>query len=107
MLIRLVHMTFHPEAVDAFLTHFDRAAPQIRKAAGCEHLELWEHAEVPARYTTYSHWTDADALDAYRNSPLFRSTWATVKPLFAAPADAHSYTIARPAAAIDEARANA
>lgn len=90
MLIRIVRMTFHPDAVDAFLEQFDRAAPKIRGFPGCTHLELWEDVRFPNRCTTYSHWTDEEALDAYRDSELFRSTWRAVKPLFAAPPRAFS-----------------
>ncbi len=97
MLIRIVRMTFRPDAVNTFLDHFDRAAPRIRQFDGCEHLALWRDVDAPACFTTHSHWTTADALDSYRHSDLFRSTWAAVKPLFAARPTAYSYVIARPA----------
>lgn len=96
-------MTFAPDAVDQFLDQFDETAPQIRSFSGCSHLELWRDADTPAVFTTHSHWTSAEALNVYRNSDLFRSTWATVKPLFAKRPRAHSYTVARPADAIDDA----
>jgi len=102
VLIRIVRMTFRPEAVDTFLGHFDRAAPQIRGFDGCEHLALWQDAETPTGFTTHSHWTSAEALDDYRHSNLFRSTWAEVKPLFAARPAAHSYIVARPAVRITQ-----
>ncbi len=41
MLIRLVRMTFRPDALEAFLALFDASAPQIRAFPGCRHLELW------------------------------------------------------------------
>lgn len=103
MLVRIVRMTFTPSTVDVFLQTFDETAPRIRGVEGCHHLELWRDVETPHVCTTYSHWTDHTALDRYRNSELFRSTWTTVKPLFAAPPKAHSYHVARPAAAIDDA----
>lgn len=77
-------MTFRPDAVDMFLEHFDRVAPRIRHVPGCQHLELWQDARFPNCCTTYSHWRDEEALDAYRRSDLFRSTWDEVKSLFAA-----------------------
>ncbi len=49
----------------------------------------------------------AEALDAYRDSDLFRRTWSTVKPLFAERPRARSYTVARPADAIDAAARDA
>jgi quinol monooxygenase YgiN len=103
VLIRIVRMTFRPDAVELFLQQFDEVAPQIRRFEGCEHLELWTDTRFPNCCTTCSHWVDEDALDAYRDSKLFRSTWDTVKPLFAAPPQAQSYSVLRPAATIDEA----
>lgn len=96
MLIRIVRLTLHPEAVDTFLEHFDRAGPAIRRFPGCAHLELWQEVHFPNRCTTYSRWQDAAALDAYRQSDLFRSTWRAVKPLFAAPPQAFSNRRLRP-----------
>ena len=95
MLIRLVRMTFHPDTLDSFLDHFDRVSPKIRAFDGCEHLELWQNERYPNICTTYSHWTGPDALEAYRHSELFRSTWSEVKPLFAAPPTASSYRMKR------------
>ncbi len=103
MLVRIVRMTFAPESVDAFLEHFEASAPRIRGFPGCRHLELWRDADTPTVYTTYSHWDSRAALDRYRKSRLFTSTWASVKPLFSAPPDAHSYSVARSADTIDEA----
>ena len=83
-LVRLVRMTLHPDSVETFLRQFDEAAPHIRATPGCLHLELWRDARFPNVVTTYSHWRDAEALDAYRHGELFRATWAKTKPLFAA-----------------------
>ena len=95
MLLRLVRMTFRPEALEAFLEIFDASAPQIRAAPGCHHLELWQDARYPNIVTTFSRWHDADALDRYRHSELFKTTWAKTKPLFAAPPRAFSQHIIR------------
>lgn len=95
MLLRTVRMTFRPDALKAFLEIFDAAAPKIRAVPGCRHLQLWQDERFPNIVTTYSHWTDADALHRYRHSDLFRSTWATTKPLFAAPPVAHSQHVLR------------
>ena len=83
-------MTFRPDALADFLAMFEEVSPRIRGFAGCQHLELWEDARYPNILTTYSHWDSADALDAYRHSELFQTTWAKTKPLFAAPTVAHS-----------------
>jgi quinol monooxygenase YgiN len=98
-------MTLSAESVDSFLEQFEASAPQIRDFPGCYHLELWRDADTPTVYTTYSHWDNRAALDRYRNSTLFTSTWASVKPLFSAPPEAHSYSVARSADAIEEATA--
>ena len=91
-------MTVRPDAVDDFLGCFDRAAPQIRAFPGCTHLELWEDARFPNVLTTCSHWTGAEALEAYRHSDLFHQTWAQAKPLFAARPQAFSHAVLRPSA---------
>ena len=96
MLLRTVRMTFRPDRLDAFLALFADARPRIRAAPGCHHLELWQDARFPNVLTTYSEWDDADALDAYRRSDLFRTTWARTTPLFAAAPVAHSQTRAVP-----------
>ena len=90
MLIRTVRMTFRPDALADFFAMFEGVSPQIRAFEGCHHLELWEDARYPNILTTYSLWDDADALDAYRHSDLFRATWDRTKRLFAAPTVAHS-----------------
>ena len=91
MLIRLVRMTFRPDAMDAFNAIFLASAPQIRAFPGCLHLELWRDHRYPNVLTTCSHWESADALHAYRHSTLFRTTWAQTKPLFAARPQAFSH----------------
>lgn len=97
MIVRIVRMTFAPNRVDQFLETFDEVAPQIRAAPGCQHLELWRDLDTPHVLTTYSHWDSQDALDDYRNSELFTTTWSTVKTLFDERPRAQSYTVARTA----------
>ncbi|MBF9237876.1 antibiotic biosynthesis monooxygenase [Hymenobacter sp. BT683] len=90
MLIRIVRMTFAAEQVPAFLALFRESENRIRQQPGCRHLELWQDAQNPAIYCTYSHWDDAAALDAYRKSALFGEVWPATKRLFAAPPVAFS-----------------
>lgn len=97
MLIRTVRMTFQAEAVEDFLRIFDASAPRIRAFPGCLFLELWQDLHHPHILTTHSHWADTAALEQYRQSPLFKSTWAETKPLFAAPPHAHSHEVVRSA----------
>ncbi len=95
MLIRVVRMTLQPDALQAFLAHFDAASPVIRRFPGCEHLELWQDVDAPNVITSYSHWTNLRALERYRQSDFFKSTWAEVRPLFASRAEAFSAARAR------------
>ncbi|MBJ6109671.1 antibiotic biosynthesis monooxygenase [Hymenobacter sp. BT523] len=90
MLIRVVRMTFAPEQVPAFLQLFHATKHRIRQQPGCQHLELWQDAENPAVYCTYSHWDDDAALNGYRKSALFGEVWPATKKLFATPAVAFS-----------------
>lgn len=82
-LIRIVRMQFRPEAVETFRANFAEASPRIRAFPGCDHLELWQDPDQPEIFMTYSHWESAQALETYRHSELFRTTWAKTKVLFA------------------------
>ena len=93
MLLRTVRMTFRPDRLDDFLTLFEEARPRISAAPGCRHLELWQDERFPNVLTTFSHWEDAEALEAYRHSPLFRETWARTTPLFAGAPVAYSQRV--------------
>lgn len=83
MLIRIVRMTFREDALDAFHQIFDRSKEHIRAFPGCRHLELLHDLDHPNVRMTYSHWTGPNALEAYRRSELFQTTWAATKVLFA------------------------
>ncbi|MFD1469411.1 putative quinol monooxygenase [Hymenobacter caeli] len=90
MLLRVVRMTFDPARVADFRAIFRATAPRIRQQPGCRHLELWQDADQPHIFCTYSHWDDAAALDAYRQSALFGEVWPATKRLFGAPPFAFS-----------------
>ncbi|HCR49140.1 MAG TPA: antibiotic biosynthesis monooxygenase [Rhodothermales bacterium] len=85
MLIRIVRMTFRPETVPNFLTLFKEIFPVIRNMPGCRHLELWQDADLPEVFSTFSHWEAAEDLERYRQSEYFKATWARTKVLFDAP----------------------
>ena len=93
MLIRVVRMTFQPDGVGPFLDLFRASRPLIRAFPGCLHLELCRDADDPNVFCTYSHWESGLALEAYRQSELFLSTWARTKSLFAA--KAHAFSVGR------------
>jgi quinol monooxygenase YgiN len=83
MITRIVRMHFRPEERQAFLDIFNASKHLIRQFDGCQHLRLYNEAGSPDIFFTYSVWTSAAHLDAYRNSALFRDTWAATKALFA------------------------
>lgn len=83
MLIRIVRMTFQPDKVADFLTVFEESKEKIRARAGCHRLELLRDLDLPNVFMTYSYWDDVAALNQYRDSELFKSTWAKTKVLFA------------------------
>jgi quinol monooxygenase YgiN len=90
MIIRVVRMAFEPTRVADFLTIFRESEHRIRQQPGCRHLELWQDADHPHIYCTYSHWESTAALDAYRQSALFGQVWPATKRLFIAPPYAFS-----------------
>ncbi|ALD21403.1 putative quinol monooxygenase [Hymenobacter sp. DG25A] len=85
MLIRIVRMSFRPEAVVEFQAIFQQSEEAIRSRPGCLYLELWQDADTPTIFCTHSHWESAAALDAYRQSELFGQVWPATKRLFSAP----------------------
>lgn len=82
MLIRIVKMSFQKDQTDEFLKIFNESKDKIRNFPGCLHLELWRGTDDPAVFTTHSHWESAAALENYRHSDLFKSTWSKTKALF-------------------------
>lgn len=90
MLIRIVRMTFQEDKLADFHAIFDRSKQRIRTFPGNQQLDLLRDPNQPNVRITYSLWESADALDAYRQSELFRTTWAATKLLFAERAVAFS-----------------
>lgn len=90
MINRLVKLTFAEEHTGEFLRIFEESRAKISAFPGCRHLELWEDTRKKGIFFTFSQWESEVALDHYRFSPLFKSVWTRVKPLFSAPAEAWS-----------------
>ena len=86
-LIRIVKMTFKEDQVESFSHIFEERKERIASFPGCNSLELLQAGNI---FFTYSKWDDASALEKYRNSELFNSTWDMVKPLFSAKPEAWS-----------------
>lgn len=94
MIKRIVKLTFRPEAVDAFITEvFEQSKAQIRAFPGCLHMELVRHLAAPNVLFTLSKWENEIALDTYRQSELFKHTWAKTKALFSEKAEAWSVEV--------------
>jgi quinol monooxygenase YgiN len=83
MITRIVRMHFRPEERETFLDIFNASKHLIRQFDGCKHLRLYNEAGRPDVFFTFSVWTSAAHLDAYRNSKLFEDTWSQTKALFA------------------------
>ena len=90
MPVRLVRMEFIPEKAAEFLPVFAESSGQIRAFPGCKGVKLLQDAHQPNVYYTLSNWDSLEALEHYRASALFRSTWAKAKALFSAKAQAYS-----------------
>jgi heme-degrading monooxygenase HmoA len=82
MIVRVVRMYFTEAGATEFLQIFNAHQQHIRNFPGCRHLELWQDADHPFCYLTYSHWQQATDLENYRKSELFEHVWGKVKPLF-------------------------
>jgi quinol monooxygenase YgiN len=83
MLVRYVRMTFQEDKTEEFQKVFNESKDKIRAMTGCQHLELMRDINQPNIFMTHSHWTSEIDLNNYRDSELFKTTWAKTKALFA------------------------
>jgi len=90
MLIRIVRLTFNEENISSFEQIFEESKEHIRNFEGCQHLELYQDIDKPFVFFTYSYWENEGALNTYRKSDFFKSTWAKTKKLFSAKPEAWS-----------------
>ena len=82
MFVRIVKMSFHSKFVTDFLEMFDEKKMLIRNTDGCKLLELYQDKSNPEIFFTYSYWESESDLQNYRNSELFKETWAQTKTYF-------------------------
>ena len=82
MINRIVRMSFHPEKIEDFLQVFNNSKEHIAAFSGCNSLSLMRDASYENVFYTYSLWDSIDALENYRLSDLFKTTWAKTKILF-------------------------
>lgn len=91
MIKRVVKMTFQPDKTETFLQDvFEASKSKIRAFPGCQSMELLRDTTAPNILFTLSVWDSEAALNTYRSSELFQSTWAKTKALFADKAQAWS-----------------
>jgi hypothetical protein len=83
-------MHFRPEETANFEKLFREVYPKISTFPGCSGVTLLRDINNPAIYFTYSLWNGPDDLERYRNSELFKGTWAMTKILFENKAEAWS-----------------
>lgn len=75
-------MGFDPDFTANFELFFEEHKEEIRSFPGCLRLELYRDMDDPSVFFTYSFWEDPQALETYRNSPLFHSLWEVTKKGF-------------------------
>ena len=88
MITRIVKLTFYPENVDAFRKIFNESQHLIRGFTGCMHVELLNDKKNTHIFFTRSIWNTEHDLEHYRNSDMFKTTWAETKRLFSEKAEA-------------------
>lgn len=81
-MLRIVKMTFREDEIQAFFKIFSEIKPKIEAFPGCSKVDLVQDIHDPKVIMTHSIWTGPEALEAYRSSELFKSTWVRTKPLF-------------------------
>ncbi len=82
MFVRIVKMGFQPENIDTFLNDFEVVKSKVRGFKGCLFLELYRDKNNTNQFFTYSYWENEAALEAYRNSDLFKGVWENTKQYF-------------------------
>ena len=90
MFTRIVKMEFKPEEISLFQSNFKKIKEKIRAFPGCTFLELYQDKNNATIFFTYSKWENESDLENYRNSDLFKTVWATTKPMFRLKAQAWS-----------------
>lgn len=82
MIVRIVKMHFQKDRITAFEIMFEGIKDSIRNQPGCELLELYQDADDPQTFFTYSYWNTEADLNNYRHSALFQEIWPKTKAMF-------------------------
>jgi hypothetical protein len=75
-------MEFKAEEVPEFRKIFEVSQPRIAAFPGCQQVRLYQDAKMKNVFFTHSLWESEEDLERYRNSELFKGTWAKTKVLF-------------------------
>ncbi len=81
-MIRIVKLEFDPKHCQEFEAIFEEKKQQIRNFEGCLSVSLLQDKKNKNIFFTYSNWLSEEALENYRQSDLFTSTWKAIKPWF-------------------------
>lgn len=90
MITRIVKLTLTPSHYLEFTALYTEAQKTIRTFEGCIELGLFCDVQQPNVVFTLSKWQSEKDLNHYRYSEFFKGIWSTVKPMFAAKAEAWS-----------------
>lgn len=82
MIKRLVKLTFQEDKIEDFKNIFESSKDKIKAMEGCKHVEVLQDIIQPNVFFTLSIWDTEGALNRYRDSELFKTTWAKTKILF-------------------------
>jgi (4S)-4-hydroxy-5-phosphonooxypentane-2,3-dione isomerase len=90
MIVRIVKMEFQQKEIKSFIEMFNSIQDKIVNFDGCMGVELLNSVDSDAVYFTYSTWKSQRHLENYRNSKLFKETWAKTRKMFSNKAEAWS-----------------
>lgn len=95
MITRIVKLTLKEENCSAFEQLFKNQNQAIKNQNGCIDVKLVKDINKIGVFFTISKWNSEKDLNAYRHSELFQDIWPTIKPMFAAKAEAWSTNICK------------
>jgi heme-degrading monooxygenase HmoA len=81
-ILRVVRMDFRAEECGPFDLLFEDARSRISAVPGCLGVTCFSDVAGGGGRTTFSVWQSERALEAYRESALFKEVWALTKPGF-------------------------
>lgn len=90
MLTRIVRLVFQEDKIEEFQANFAQVRNKIKAMPGCHDVNLYQDAQEKHVFYTISLWDNETALDNYRHSELFKSTWKVTKAMFAGKPVAYS-----------------